>query len=213
MVKSFFEGKIMDDLPPHVLSLIGKKLGQLHQLAPVDYLPKILPLGYENFHLVNEYAKSSPFSKWLFGIKDYVQPYLDLNLPKALIHSDLFSNNVVVSYDETRITILDFEEATNYYRIFDLGMAIIGLCSVNKIIDAEKLTQLLIGYCQIISLTANEQAALQAFTVYAGASMALWRHRNFNHIHPEMGFKNHFKALQILANFAKNQSPDFFRIN
>ena len=213
MVKSFFEGKIMDDLPPHVLRLIGKKLGQLHQLAPVDYLPKILPLGYENFHLVNEYAKSSPFSKWLFGIKDYVQPYLDLNLPKALIHSDLFSNNVVVSYDESRITILDFEEATNYYRIFDLGMAIIGLCSVNKIIDAEKLTQLLIGYCQIISLTANEQAALQAFTVYAGASMALWRHRNFNQLHPEMGFKNHFKALQILANFAKNQSPDFFRIN
>ena len=42
MLKSFFEGKIMDDLPPHVLPLIGKKLGQLHQLAPVDYLPKIL---------------------------------------------------------------------------------------------------------------------------------------------------------------------------
>ena len=92
-------------------------------------------------------------------------------------------------------------------------MAIIGLCSVNKTIDAEKLGQLLRGYCQIISLTADEQAALQAFTVYAGASMSLWRHRNFNYIPPEIGLKNHYKALQILANNAKNQSPDFFRIN
>ncbi len=213
MVKSFFEGKIMDDLPPHVLHLIGKKIGQLHQLAAVDYLPKILPFGYENFHLVNEYARSSPFSKWLFDIKDYVQPYLDLNLPKALIHSDLFYNNVVVSHDETSIAILDFEEASNYYRIFDLGMAIIGLCSLNKTIHAEKVRQLLMGYCQIISLTVNEQAALQAFTVYAGATMSFWRHRNFNYVHPEMGLKNHYKALQILANNAKNKSPDFFRIN
>ena len=42
MVKSFFEGKIMDNLPQHVIRLIGEKLGQLHQLAPVDYFPKIL---------------------------------------------------------------------------------------------------------------------------------------------------------------------------
>ena len=60
MVKSFFEGKIMDDLPPHLLRLVGKKLGQLHQLAPVDYLPKILPFGYENFHLVNASEIATP---------------------------------------------------------------------------------------------------------------------------------------------------------
>ena len=212
MVKSFFEGKIMDDLPQHVLHLIGKKLGQLHQLPPVDYLPKILPYGYENFHLVNEYAKTSAFSKWLFDIQSYIQPYLALNLPNALIHSDVFSDNVVVSHDETSITILDFEEAAYYYRVFDLGMAVIGLCAVHERLNAEKVSHLLMGYAQVISLTANEQAALQAFTVYAGASMSLWRHRNFNHVHPEMGLKNHYKALQTLANDARNQSADFFKL-
>ena len=212
MVKSFFEGKIMDNLPQHVIRLIGEKLGQLHQLAPVDYLPKILPYGYENFHLVNQYAESSSFSKWLFDIQKYIQPYLSLNLPKALIHSDIFTNNVVVSHDENNITILDFEEAAYYYRVFDLGMAIIGLCSVDELLNPEKVSQLLMGYGQIISLTGDEKAALQAFTVYAGASMSLWRHRNFNHIYPEMGLKNHYKALQILADNARNQSPDFFKM-
>lgn len=212
MVKNFFEGKIMDDLPQHVLCLIGEKLGQLHQLPPIDYLPKILPYGYENFHLVNEYTETSSFSKWLFEIRGYIQPYLDLNLPKALIHSDLFSDNVVVSHDETSITILDFEEAAYYYRVFDLGMAIIGLCAVNERLNAEKVSHLLMGYAQVISLTANEQAALQAFTVYAGTSMSLWRHRNFNHVHPEMGLKNHYKALQSLANDARHQPADFFKL-
>ena len=42
--------------------------------------------------------------------------------------------------------------------------------------------------------------------------MSLWRHRNFNHVHPEMGLKNHYKALQSLANDARHQPADFFKL-
>ena len=132
-----------------------------------------------------------------------------MNLPKALIHSDLFCDNVIVSEDKQNVTIIDFEETTYYYRIFDIGMAIIGSCSERNVLNQEKIKSLLHGYSKVIKLTPDEKRSLQAFTVYAGSSMTFWRHKNFNYVHPNIGLNDHYKALQILANYAKKNSNLF----
>ena len=106
---------------------------------------------------------------------------------------------------------MDFEEAAYYYRVFDIGMAIIGLCSEGKILNKEKVKSFLIGYTKVIKLIPDEKKALQAFTVYAGAAMTFWRHRSFNYVYPNIGLKNHYKALQTLADYAKAQSSLFFK--
>ena len=64
-----------------------------------------------------------------------MQPFLDKELPRALSHTDVFCDNVIVADDETAVVIMDFEEATLCERIFDLGMAIIGLCAEDKSIN------------------------------------------------------------------------------
>ncbi len=211
IIKHFIEGEIMDTLPNHIIKLVGEATGKLHQVPAPDYLPKTIDYGQENFKLVNQYAPKTRFEDWILAIRRYIQPYLEMDLPKAFIHSDLFCSNIIISNDEKSVTIIDFEEAAYYYRVFDIGMAIIGLCSEGKILNKEKVKSFLIGYAKVIKLTPNEEKALQAFTVYAGAAMTFWRHRNFNYVYPNMGLNNHYKALQALADYAKAQSSLFFK--
>ena len=90
LIKHFIEGKIKYNLSNHLIELVGKALGKLHQIPPPSYLPKIIDYGQEHFGLVSQYAKESPFEYWIKEIKKYINPYLKKNLPKALIHSDLY---------------------------------------------------------------------------------------------------------------------------
>ena len=138
LLKSFLEGDIIKDLSSDLMELIGIQLGRLHQIKAPDYLPTALNYGIEHFGQVAIYAENSTFHIWLKKIKTQIIPYLSASLPRALIHSDVFYNNVIIEEDKSKVTIMDFEEATHYYRIFDIGMAIVGLCSENEEINLKK---------------------------------------------------------------------------
>ncbi|KAG1647443.1 Homoserine kinase [Nymphon striatum] len=177
MLKNFLDGEIIEDLPNQIIENIGFKMGELHQIAVPDYLPKGLNYGQEYFHETSQYASNSSFTSWLETIHEYIKPYFNENLPKTLIH-----------------------KAANYYRIFDVGMTIVGLCSENKKLNLEKMGYLLKGYQQIIALQEAEKKALQAFTVYAAAAMTFWRHRNFNHTNPDPEMFDHYLGINNKTN-------------
>ena len=199
IIKEFIEGEIRKDLKPPLLKLIGKELGKLHQINAPDFLPEKLNYGKEQFKKVEKYAANSEFDIWLKKILEYISPYLKLNLPKSLIHSDVFWDNVLISEDENTTTIIDFEEAVNYYRVFDIGMTIIGICGDERIVNLEKTKHFLNGYKSEIQLTQDEMKSLKVFTIYAGASMTYWRHKNFNHIKPDPKLADHYMGLKVLV--------------
>ncbi len=204
MLKMFLEGKIVEDLSADLLKTIGREMGKLHQMDIPSYLPNTINYDITNFHSVKMYASGSSFEIWLNKIEAYIQPFLSKNLPKALIHSDIFNSNIVVSNDMQEACIMDFEEAADYYRIFDVGMTIVGLCSEGVTVNLKKVKYLLKGYQQQIELLASEKEALQAFTVYAAASMTFWRHRNFNYTNPDSKMYDHYLGLKVIADFVKN---------
>ncbi len=210
MLKDFLEGKIIKDLPDHLLERIGKELGILHKIEAPEYLPKQASVGKEQFSIVEKYAANSPFDIWLKEILEYLGPYLSLDLPKTLIHGDVFYDNVIVSEDESSAMIIDFEESSFYYRVFDIGMTIIGICGEGKIINLNKVGSLLKGYQQEVQLLDIELKALQAFTVYAGAAMAFWRHKNFNYTNPDPNLTDHYMGLKVLADYVKRLPVDCF---
>lgn len=199
MLKIFLEGEIIEDLPNHILETIGIEMGRLHQIDAPTYLPKVLNYGIEFFHEVGHYAAGSSFALWLEEIEAYMQPYFSENLPKSLIHSDIFFSNIIISKDGCGARIMDFEEATNYYRIFDIGMTLVGLCCDGEALNLKKARILLKGYQQEIELQEVEKSSLQAFTVYAAAAMTFWRHRNFNHINPNPEMYGHYLGLKDIA--------------
>tara|TARA_B100000787_G_scaffold82043_1_gene60465 strand:+ start:2266 stop:3219 length:954 start_codon:yes stop_codon:yes gene_type:complete len=210
MVKKFVEGKIIEDLPHHLIELLGIELAKLHKIEAPKYLPLHANNGKEQFISVKQYAENSLFDKWLTKKLTYVLPYLTPRLPKALIHADVFSDNVIVNKNGNALVIMDFEEAVHYYRIFDIGMTIVGTCRVEKRIDLEKVKYLLKGYQQEIQLIDLEINALQACTVYAGAAMTFWRHSHFNYIKPDSKLSKHYKALQCVTDYIEQQPADCF---
>jgi len=210
MIKKFIEGKIIKDLSPHLLELIGKELGKLHKIEAPEYLPKQMQYGKERFANVEKYAANSLFDIWLKEKLAYVSPYFTANLPKALIHGDVFYDNVIISEDENSVIIMDFEEAACYYRVYDIGMIIIGVCGEENAVNMDKARCILKGYCREIELLDIEINALQAFTVYAGASMTFWRHINFNYTRPDPKFSDHYLGLKVLTDFIAEQPADCF---
>jgi homoserine kinase type II len=210
MLKQFLEGTVYEELPNHLLELAGSELGKLHKIEAPEYLSKQANFGKEQFINIKKYAAGSAFETWLNEKLESVSPYFTKDLPKALIHSDLFCNNVVIAKDEQFATIMDFEEAVYYYRIFDIGMSIIGACRDQEAIDIKKVKALLKGYTKEIQLFPLEVDALKKFTVYAGAAMTFWRHLNFNYTEPTPGLFDHYKGLKVVTDYIRALPSDYF---
>ena len=209
LLKSFIEGEIVENLSPNLLKLIGKELGKLHQIPAPDYLPKTMNYGRQSFKKVQLYAAGSQFEKWIKKIEEYFNPYFDLDIPRTLIHGDVFWNNVIVNKEHSSAVIMDFEEAAYYYRIFDIGMTIIGTCAEGSRIELRKVISLIEGYLSEVNLSQDEVLALKPFTVYAGASMTFWRHINFNYTNPDPNRYEHYRGLMELTDSIFSQNEDF----
>lgn len=210
IIKGFIEGNIRKDLSTDLLKSIGKELAKLHQINAPEYLPQQLDYGKEQFDTVKKYAPNSDFNNWLQEVLSYISPYFNLDLPKCLIHSDVFWDNVIIDLDGKTVRIIDFEESSHYYRIFDLGMTIIGVCGEEKIINLDKVKALLEGYQSEVQLSEDERKALKAFTIYAGAAMTFWRHKNFNYVKPDPKMFNHYMGLKVLVDDIMQQPDDCF---
>ena len=210
MLKKYIKGNVHKDLSPNVLRSIGKELALLHQVKPPKKLPKMPDYGVERFAEIKKYARDSKFDLYLQEIKDYIEPYLKQDLPKALIHGDLFWNNVIVNKQKNKVVIMDFENSAYYYRVYDIGMAFVGICSEGQSINLKKARYLLEGYQSEIQLSKKELHALKAFTIYAAASMAFWRHRYFNYYSPDPKMKKHYLGLKVLADFMSQQKDSCF---
>jgi homoserine kinase type II len=208
MLKEFLEGKVITNLNLPLLKFIGRELANLHLIKAPQGLPINLSYGMEHFSDLNNFEKDTPFQDWLSNVKQTISPWLDKDLPKALIHGDIFDNNIIVSKDETTACIMDFEEAAFYYRIFDIGMTIIGTCNDNKTIIIDKINALLEGYQEIIKLTKDEKDALPTFIFYAGAAMAFWRYKNFRYIKLDPNMIDNYLGLKHLAEVGKTISID-----
>lgn len=199
MLKAFIEGDIIEDLSKELLVYLGRELAILHRIEPLKYLPKKLSYGKEHFDEVTLYAPQSSFYSWLKITQKYIESHIQDDLPKSLIHSDIFYNNIIVDKSKKQGTIMDFEEACYYYRIFDIGMMIIGTCCDNRTLDLDKVTSVLKGYQQETQLLNTEKEALQAFTVYGATATAFWRHQNFNYTNVTESKKDHYKEMQEIA--------------
>lgn len=204
LLKGFIEGDIAKELTEDLLLYLGKELAQLHQIKAPDFIPREIAFGLQHFDEVHVYAPDSSFYKWLKTMQHYIKNHIDTQLPKALIHSDIFNSNIIVAKGGKQATIMDFEEACYYYRVFDIGMMIIGTCSDKTTINLSKVASLLKGYQQGIQLLEIEKKALKAFTVYAATATAYWRHQNFNHVNFNLEMKDHYLEMKHLADYVMN---------
>jgi len=198
MLKRYVDGDITANLTGNLLVQLGEEMARLHEIPAPAYLPQSFPYGRSHFPEVINSNLGHAYIGWLSEKNSYLQKRIPQHLPTALIHGDVFFDNMIVQGDQL-MAIIDFEEACHYYRSFDLGMVIVGACRDRQGISFEKAGQFIRGYQKETTLQSIERDTLKAFAVYAAAATSFWRFRHYHLRRPEPRLHDKHVEMQTLA--------------
>ncbi len=198
-MKRYLDGDITANLTGDLLVQLGEEMARLHKIPAPSYLPKSFPYGRRYFPEVINSNLGHAYIDWLSEKKSYLQKRIPRYLPMALIHGDVFFDNMIVQGDQL-IAIIDFEEACHYSRGFDLGMVIVGACRDRQEISFEKAGRLIQGYQKETTLQSIERDTLKAFALYAAVATSFWRFRQYHLLRPEPRLYDEHIDMQTLAN-------------
>jgi homoserine kinase type II len=181
MMKEYVAGRVCQYLDETMLHQVGMAMAKLHQVPWPDSLSIRQPYGVQKLSSIQGQNIDTEYEDWIAKYLSYLEQQKPHGLPRGLIHSDLFYDNVL--FEDTRLTaIIDFEDATCDDKVFDLGMAIVGLCieEDEEGIVPDKARALVKGYEQIRELEEGEKSALQLYVEYAVATVSCWRFWKFH---------------------------------
>ena len=208
ILKKWISGKVIKKLNPNLLTRIGHKLGELHQIPVPDILAQEHAFGLQMFPGVTKEKIDKKYEAWLEQQIKRLNKKLPSTLPKGLIHGDLFYDNLLIKNGKVK-AIIDFEEACHYYLVFDLGMSIVGLCRNKKGISLKKAKALLAGYEQIRKLEPKEKKHLFLFIEYAATATSWWRYWKYNIDAPTPDRKNkHWEMVGVAEQARKLSKKD-----
>jgi homoserine kinase type II len=199
---------------PDLVSIenIGAALARFNQIPAPDFIPDIHVYEQPRFSEVIGTKKDLKYESWLKAKNAVMDGHLPISAPKGIVHGDLFADNVLFPKGNNPI-IIDFEEACFHFLVFDLGMAIIGICSEGNEINFEKARALLKGYQKVRPLEPIEKQYLQFFTIYGAVRTSNWRFWKYHIQTPNPERKHlHWVMADIAEKVTKMQEEDFLNL-
>ena len=177
----FVEGQWLESNHSSLYSL-GVIQANLHLVNPPEKLRGNFSMGdtlFEKlFSIANENHGWTDFLKMLKSESVLLKENIDTELPRGIIHGDLFPDNVIGTKENVK-SILDFEEMCYGVLAFDLVMTFVGFGWENGQPVAERWKSLLAGYQSIRKLNDDEINALPDLHRLATLSIAAWRYWQF----------------------------------
>ena len=197
LVKEYIPGDVHLNLDKNMLVQVGSVMGELHQISAPEFLTEKHAYDKQLFPAVFKINIDPGYEEWLADRYAYLNQCFPIDLPKCLIHGDLFMDNIVFENNKLE-ALIDFEDACHYYRVFDLGMGIVGMCTDDGKIDLDKAGAFIRGYQQVQSLEEVEKNHLQLFVEYAAIATSYWRFWKYN-IHEPVADKAelHMQMVEI----------------
>jgi len=206
-IKEYIEGSVPNQLQPGMTHQIGLALAKLHEVPPLIDLPTHFPYGIEFFAELR--SESGEFPRWLDEKTTCLQHYITPDLPRGLIHGDLFYDNTVF-LNSKLAALLDFEEVCHYYLIFDLGMCCAGCCCPEGTLSVPLTTALVEGYQSVRQLSPLEREVFKYHIEYGAIATAFWRYRQYNIIIPDIGKNETYREMSDLADSIAGIADDEF---
>ncbi len=177
----FVEGQWLESNHSSLYSL-GKIQANLHLLKPPEGLKSNFSMGntlFEKlFSIADETHGWSDFLNMLKAESILLTENIGQDLPKGIIHGDLFSDNVIGTKDKVK-SLLDFEEMCYDVLAFDLVMTFVGFGWENGHPVSERWNSLLAGYQSVRKLNEAEINSLSDLHRLATLSIAAWRYWQF----------------------------------
>ncbi len=189
------------------LNSLGETLARLQQIPIADCFPDDYRMGWSLFEEMFEIADdTNSWSDFLISLKkesESLRNQIPADLPRGILHGDLFPDNVIG--DGSVAAILDLEEAFIGPCAFDLIMAFVGFGWDGKEAVHERWIVLLEGYESVRPLSKEEKLALPALHKYATLSIAAWRYWKHVMTQPDEELKGRYlemvNRLEIEFNF------------
>jgi homoserine kinase type II len=200
VIKPYIAGRVVINLNKNKIGQVGEAMARLHKIPNPDYLPDQHAYGLETFPAILGKDVDPAYEHWLAKRYETLTKEMPSGLARGLIHGDVFFDNVLFEGQKFK-ALIDFEEACYYYKIFDLGMAVVGLCVEDSIVRMTKIRSLIDGYQNFSVLDEQEREALQLFIEYAAIATSSWRFWKYN-IDMQIAEKSdkHYEMVKI-ANY------------
>jgi len=175
MMKEYVVGRVCRYPNKTMLHQVGTAMAKLHQVPWPGFLSIGQPYGVQKLPSIQGQKIDTEYEDWIAKRLRYLEQQRPQGLPRGLVHGDIFYDNVL--FEGTRLkAIIDFEDAAYEDKVFDLGMAIVGLCGGRQGVVLEKARALVKGYEQIRELEEAETRALQLYVEYAATTVSCWRY-------------------------------------
>lgn len=198
MIKEYIPGNVFQELNETMLRQVGAAMAQLHQTPVPGFLSQRKPYGILHFSEVVGRNIDLEYESWVVEEFSKIKRKIPLGLPWGLIHSDVFSDNVLFIGDQL-IAIIDFMDALPYFLAYDLGMGMVGLCSKNSVLEIDRARALVDGYQNIRELEKKEKKSLQYFAEYAATAVSGWRFWKFHFDTPSFSQADSHLRMKQLA--------------
>jgi len=131
MMKEYVPGRVYWYPNKPMLHQVGTSMAKLHQVPRPDFLSTRQPYGAQKLPSIQRQNIDAEYEAWITRRFRHFEQQRPHRLPRGLIHGDIFYDNVL--FEGTRLkAIIDFEDAAYEDKVFDLGMAIVGLCREGK---------------------------------------------------------------------------------
>lgn len=193
--------------PEHCHS-VGHSLARLHLATATYESPHPNPRGADWRQSVAAQIRGrlDPGQKQLLADELRYQQIDFADLPRGMIHADLFRDNVLFS--GTQLTgLLDLYHCGEDLLLYDLAIAATDWCSLPAgDFDLPRLQALLTGYAEQRSVGPAEQACWP--DLLRRAALRFWLSRLYKHYHPRPGRLTQSKDpgiyRQLLENYRRN---------
>ena len=177
VIISFLEGEKINKILPQHCHEVGSIISQFTNITKLSKLSRSNSMGYDAW--VNIYKKckkkNDRHHTEYFEVLDKELSFLKKNwpnnLPKALIHADLFKDNIF--FTENKISgVIDFYFSCNDYIAYELALTINAWCfDEDGNFNIEKYKSLLMGFNKNASLNNDEKDSMN--TLLRGAAVRI----------------------------------------
>ncbi len=214
LIISFLDGENLSEIMPKHCYEVGMKIAEFTNITKTSKLSRVNSLDYKNWVKIYESCKKINDSSYeeYFRVLDkeliYLKNNWPINLPTAIIHADLFIDNVLFINNEIS-GIIDFYFSCNDFIAYELALTANDWCfNKDGKFNYENFNSLITGFYSSSSLNSDEKTAMNV--LLRGAAVRILVTRLYDKIfHPDdalVELKNPEEYLKILKWHQKNNN-------
>ena len=223
MIVSFLEGKAKQNLSPDNCKSIGVETAKMHELTKNLKLKRQNDLSIQSWRKLFDAVKDKctkihkDLPKLIEENLNDVEKNWPKNLPKGIIHADLFHDNIFFIKDKFS-GVIDFYFSCEDYFAFEIAICFNALCfdglKNNLSFNVTKAKNFIDGYTSVRKLTNEERESIKVLS--QGAALRFLLTRVFDALNTVEGAivkikdpMEYLKRLDFHKN-AKNYEDYFF---